>query len=112
MTELGELIKGAAYWLLALITALAAWFFKKQYDRIDNLEAKYVTREELTKTLTEMKDLRIAQHQENRDSLVRIETKIDDNERRAANTRHDTRDQVHELALKLATIAARQTDKT
>jgi hypothetical protein len=116
MNEAYELLK----WLggIAVLTAMSiiGYFIREQLrenkvllqrhgERLDGFDRCFVTREELEKTLTQMRADRLEHHHENRASLERIEHKIDENETRASRTRHDTKDEVHALAMQLAVIS-------
>jgi hypothetical protein len=91
-----------------VLIAIAGWFGKRELDRtatrLDALEKCAVTRDELERLMTQARHDRMAQHQENREFLGRIERKIDENEERSSKTRHDTKDEVHELKLRLAVL--------
>jgi hypothetical protein len=98
------LLKTAFFFLLTLLVGFVAWFGKRNADRIDSLEKCTVTRDELERLMSKAREDRMAQHQENREFLSRIERKIDENEERSSKTRHDTKDDVHELKLRLAVL--------
>lgn len=57
--------------------ALMTWFGKRQVSRIDRLEAAAVTRDELAKTLAQMREDRLQMHQENREELRYIRERVD-----------------------------------
>lgn len=57
--------------------ALLAWLGKRQIKRIDDLEEDSVTREELSKTLTQMREDRLQMHRENREELKYIRERVD-----------------------------------
>lgn len=105
MNEVSDLLKTGLFFLAALVVGFVGWFGKRNSERIDSLEKCVVTRQELEKTLTQMREDRMEQHHENRAYLERIEHKIDENEARASKTRHDTKDEVHALAMQLAVIS-------
>jgi hypothetical protein len=104
MNEFQELLKSSFLFLVTLFAGAIGWFLKRHSERIDNLEKNAVTHTHLENTLREMREDRLEQHHENRASLERIEHKIDENEARASKTRHDTKDEVHALAMQLAVI--------
>jgi hypothetical protein len=108
MNEVQELLKTAFFFVLAIVTAVVAWFAKRSADRLDVLERCVVTRDELERLLLQARQDRLVQHQENREALERIETKIDANEERSSKTRHDTNESVHELALQIARLSKRR----
>lgn len=105
MNEVVDFLKTALWFLIAIIVGFVSWFGKRNAERIDSLEKCVVTRQELEKTLAQMREDRMEQHHENRSYLERIEHKIDENETRASKTRHDTKDEVHALAMQLAVIS-------
>lgn len=104
MNETQEFLKTALFFLLAIIVGFVAWFGKRNSERIDSLEKCSVTRDELERLMSQARQDRVAQHIENREFLARIERKIDENEERSSKTRHDTKDEVHELKLRLAVL--------
>jgi hypothetical protein len=104
MNEAEDLLKTAFFFLLTIIVGFVAWFGKRNADDIADLRKCAVTRDELERLMTQARQDRTAQHQENRQVLERIERKIDENEERSSKTRHDTKDEVHELKLRLAVI--------
>lgn len=93
-------------WLLTGLAGLVAWFCSRAItrydDRISVIERTYVSTSHLDRVLDQMRGDREAMHRENIEQLTRIEAKIDANEERASKTRHDTKDEVHALALKMA----------
>jgi len=105
-------------WLLTGILSIAMlptlWIFRRALEdqkahalRLDTLEKTIVTRDELEKVLSQMRADRIVMHQENRDSLERIEAKIDANEERNSTTGQDIRDSVNAVALQVAVLTER-----
>lgn len=49
-------------------------------QRVDDLERKVITRDELEKKFNEMREDRLTMHRENKEALTRIETKLDGTE--------------------------------
>lgn len=88
--------------------ALLSWLGARQIKRIDDLEEKVVSKGELRDALEELRDERRNNHEENRQKLDRLIEKIDENEKRAAHTRHETLDSVHQLALKVAVLTRKE----
>jgi hypothetical protein len=111
MNEVQDLLKTVVFFLLAIIVGFVAWFGKRNSDRIDSLEKCTVSRDELERFMAQARQDRMAQHQENRDLLMRIEQKIDSNEERSSKTRHDTNETIHELAMKLAVMDRRRDER-
>lgn len=102
-------LKAVAPWLVASFMGLVAWFCRRdmsRYDdglkRIELLEKNTVTYDHLEMVLGQMRSDRALMHAEDQALLIRIEDKIDANERRSSDSRHAIRDEVHALALKLA----------
>lgn len=56
---------------------MMTWFGKRQVSRIDRLEAASVTRDELAKTLAQMREDRLQMHRENREELRYIRERVD-----------------------------------
>lgn len=110
MNDALDLLKTALFFVVTLFAGAVGWFLKRHAERIDNLERCVVTHEQLEKTLMQMREDRKENHRENREHLERIENKIDDNEARAAKTRHDTKDEVHALAMRFAALHRRDID--
>lgn len=104
MNDALDLLKSALFFVVALFAGAVGWFLKRHAERIEDLEKCVVTHEHLEKTLMQMRQDRMENHHENRAYLVRIEHKIDENEIRASKTRHDTKDEVHALAVQLASL--------
>jgi hypothetical protein len=109
VNESGVDFKSLVPWLIAGLASLVAWFSRRdmsRYDRglerIENLEKTSVTYDHLDRVLDQIRADRAMMHAENQSSLNRIEDKIDANEERSSKTRHDTKDEVHLLALKIA----------
>lgn len=112
MNESGVDFKSLFPWLIASIMGLIAWFcrrdmsrYDKGLERIEALERTSVTYEHLDRVLDQMRSDRAIMHSENLAQLSRIEDKIDANEERSSKTRHDTKDEVHALALKIAEMS-------
>jgi cytochrome oxidase assembly protein ShyY1 len=77
---MNELLSDGKTLLLGLIGAMMAlltWLGKRQVRRIDDLERHSVTREELSKTLTQMREDRLQMHRENREELRYIRERVD-----------------------------------
>lgn len=100
-----ELFRTAFFFVVTLLVGIVGWYGKRNSDRLDTLERDAVTREELKEILTGLRADRQANHQENKETLNRMESKIDLNEERAAKTRHDTLNEVHTLSLRIARIS-------
>jgi hypothetical protein len=105
VNELYEAWKSIAIILLGILMAIVGWFGKRNAEHIDELRQNAITRKELTEALDRIEVRQRVHHGENRDLLERIVTKIDANEERAAKTRHDTKDEVHTLAMQVAVLA-------
>lgn len=105
MNESVENLKSAFIFVLTVLVGLIGWIGKRNADKLDSLEKLTVTREELTKALSDIRTDRLNMHQENKETLLRMEGKMDDNEEKASKTRHDTFNQIHELNLKVAVMA-------
>lgn len=120
MNEAYELLK----WLggLAVLTAMSiiGYFIREQLkenkgllqrhgERLDMFDRCFVTRDELERRFSQQISQNAENHKENRELLERIEGKIDRNEERAAKTRHDTKDEVHALAMRVAVITKGRT---
>jgi hypothetical protein len=104
MNDVYELLKTALFFVIALFAGAVGWFLKRHAERIENLEKCTVTHAQFKETLAQMRQDRMDNHHENRAYLERIEHKIDENEVRASKTRHDTKDEVHGLAVQLASL--------
>lgn len=61
-----------------LVLGLLAWLGNRMTNRLDALEKNSVTRDELKESFNQMREERKAMHQDNRDALKRIETKLDE----------------------------------
>jgi hypothetical protein len=110
-------------WALATLALLLSWFGVDLYRRVKELEKERVTRKDvdelrtsmmatfahghglLDRAISQQEAARMAQHEENREMLIRMETKMDNNEERAAKTRHETLNEVHALALSVAVLS-------
>jgi hypothetical protein len=84
MTELLSDAKTVVLWLLGALMAMLTWLGKRQINRIDRLEATSVTREDLAKTLAQMREDRLQMHEdrlqmhrENREELRYIRERVD-----------------------------------
>jgi Tfp pilus assembly protein PilO len=104
MNEAYEALKTVVGILIGILVAIVGWFAKQTADELKELKKSAVTRDELKEALALLREDRLTLHQENRDSLTRIEEKIDANEDRASRTRHDTNESVHALALQIAVL--------
>jgi hypothetical protein len=108
MNELFTDTKAVILTLFGVIMALLGWASKRLHDRVDNHldrhDHNYVTRNELDNTIRKFHDDREDKHRQNVETLARIETKIDENEERAAKTRHEIRDKVNTLTTQVAVL--------
>lgn len=113
-------------WALGIIAILLSWVGIDMHRRIKDLEGTRVTRDDfdelrtsmmatfiqghaaLEKAIAQQSQARTVQHEENRETLVRMEQKIDNNEERSAKTRHDILNEVHTLALRVAVMSVRE----
>jgi cell division protein FtsB len=77
MNELLSDAKTVVLWLLGALMALLAWLGKRQIRRIDELERDSVTRDELSETLTQMREDRLQMHLQNREELRYIRERVD-----------------------------------
>lgn len=94
-------------WLLAPVRFIVGRAVKNLDDacvRIDKLEKTCITREELKETIREWRDDRQRMHQDTKEILLRLESKVDTNEERAAKTRHDIRDSVNSVVTRVAVL--------
>jgi hypothetical protein len=110
--------KALVPWLIAALASAVAWFsrrdmsrYDKGLERIEALERNSVTYEHLDRVLEQIRSDRAIMHSENQAQLNRIEDKIDANEERSSKTRHDTKDEVHGLALKIERMSRRDRDE-
>lgn len=111
MNDAFEALKAAFLILLGITVGILAYLGKRTSERVDLLKETAITREELNETLARLREDRMVHHQENRETLTRIETKIDDNEKRSAQTRHDTNASVHALAVQFAAMTRERRDE-
>lgn len=63
--------------LFGALMALGTWLGRREVKRIDDLERNSVTRDELSKTLTQMREDRLQMHRENREELRYIRERVD-----------------------------------
>jgi hypothetical protein len=77
MNDLLSDTKAIVWWLFGALTAVFTWFLRRQDRRIEKLEAQYVTREELDRNMTQMRQDRLRMHDENRESLQYIRERVD-----------------------------------
>jgi hypothetical protein len=91
----------------SLVVAVLGALGMRSLSRLDSLEKSAVTRDELNGLLAQMRSDRVAMHAENQEHLRRMEEKIDANEVRDANTRHDIRETVHAVSLQVAVLVER-----
>lgn len=77
MNEIIEDTKSILVWLLGALMAILTWLGRRQISRIDRLEAGSVTRDELAKTLAQMREDRLQMHRENREELRYIRERVD-----------------------------------
>lgn len=61
-------------WVAGVAVILFGWIGKRLHDRVD----RCVTREELSDAIKEMRQERRDMHTENRDTLNRIHSRVDD----------------------------------
>lgn len=115
MNELLSDAKAIVLGLLGLIVALVAWFSKSLHDRVnrhlEDHDQKYVTTAQFDKMILQLNKDRDEKHQVNVATLGRIEKKIDENEGRAAATRHTIRDKVATLTTEVAVLNHRLKDQ-
>lgn len=106
---MNELLSDVRFWFTAMglgLLGLMRLVWNKTEKRIESLEADAVRRKEFDQLRAD----RMAQYQESRETWQRIEMKIDSNEERSANTRHDTNESVHALAVQIAALKRDQRD--
>lgn len=77
MNEIFDDAKSVILWLLGAIMAVLTWLGKRQIKRIDDLERDAVKRDELSKTLAQMREDRLQMHRENREELRYIRERVD-----------------------------------
>ncbi len=77
MNEIIDDTKSIILCLFGVIMALLTWFAKRQDSRIERLEQRSVTRDELAETLNQMRDARQQMHRENREELRYIRERVD-----------------------------------
>ena len=77
MNELLDDLNAVLLFLFGGVMSLLAWMGKRQINRIDRLEQSAVTREELAKTLSQMREDRLQMHRENREELKYIRDRLD-----------------------------------
>jgi Tfp pilus assembly protein PilO len=77
MNELLNDTKAIFIVLLGAFMSLLAWMGRREQKRIDDLKENSVTREELAKTLTQMREDRLQMHRENREELRYIRERVD-----------------------------------
>lgn len=77
MNEILDDAKSVVLWLIGALMAVLTWLGRRQISRIDRLEAASVTREELAKTLAQMREDRLQMHRENREELRYIRERVD-----------------------------------
>lgn len=105
-----ENLKDFVYWIVALLLAAIAFFLRREgarldegLERIGDLERASVTHEQLDTLMERMTSERAAMHIENREHMQRIEDKLDTNKKDSADSHKELRDELHELALRVAT---------
>jgi hypothetical protein len=77
---MNELLADAKTIILGLVAAglsLLTFFGRRELKRLDTIEDQYVTRDELAKTLSLMRDDRMQMHRENREELRYIRERVD-----------------------------------
>jgi hypothetical protein len=77
VSELLNDAKAVMLCLIGAVMSLLTWIGSRQVQRIDALEEKAVTRDELAKTLAQMREDRLHMHQENREELRYIRERVD-----------------------------------
>lgn len=77
MNDLLDDTKSIILVLLGAVMTLFTWIGKRSIRRIDHLEANSVSREELTRTLAQMREDRLQMHRENREDLRYIRERVD-----------------------------------
>lgn len=77
MNEIFDDAKSIVLGLLGAIMALLTWWGKRQTSRIDDLERTSVTRDELSETLTQMREDRWRMHEQNASELRYIRERVD-----------------------------------
>jgi phage-related minor tail protein len=77
VNDLIDEAKGVLVFLVGAVTSLLTWIGARQIKRIDALEEQSVTRDELAKTLTQMREDRLQMHRENREELRYIRERVD-----------------------------------
>lgn len=77
MNELFDDAKSILLVLIGVVMSLITWIGKRQIKRIDALEQSTVTREELARTLAQMREDRLQMHRENREELRYIRERVD-----------------------------------
>jgi hypothetical protein len=77
MNELLSDTKAVLIFLLGAVMTLLSWIGRRQVKRIDDLEETAVTRDELARTLAQMREDRLQMHQENREELRYIRERVD-----------------------------------
>jgi vacuolar-type H+-ATPase subunit I/STV1 len=113
----------AATWIAAaavVVSVLAALYsafgkrddrdyarFAEGLERIAALEKTMISREELNASLDRERDEHRVMHGENIAALQRIEQKIDANEIRAQDLRHEFRDELQKVTVKIAVMSAK-----
>lgn len=76
MNELLSDTRSIALALLAVIMSLLTFLGKRHLKRIDVIEDSYVTRDDLDKTLTQMREDRLRMHEENLAAGDRVATDV------------------------------------
>lgn len=77
MNEVFDDVKSVLLFLIGAVMSLLTWIGRRQVNRIDRLESSSVTRDELAKTLAQMREDRKQMHQENREELRYIRERVD-----------------------------------
>jgi hypothetical protein len=73
MNELLDDTKSVLLFLMGAVMTLFGWIGKRALNRLDEC----VTRDELTKTLSQMREDRLQMHRENREELRYIRERVD-----------------------------------
>lgn len=77
MSEIFADAKSIILSLFGALVGLMLWLGRREVRRIDDLEKQSVTRDELSKTLNQMRDDRLQMHRENREELRYIRERVD-----------------------------------
>ena len=104
ITAVSAVILAPLKWIVQRAIAQLEGHTKK----IDALEKTTVTRLELESALKQLRADRLAMHQENVNHLIRIEDKIEDNDKRGTTAREDMRTVINTMTAQVAVLVDRQ----